>query len=330
MAKHRYVRFWSKRSIVSLIGIDYKVLEASEHDNFLKFFAAGFLVLGILGVSFFGVFYAFELMFEMWHAELLLSSFFSLMFFTIYIFLIQTFSKEVFPTPYKIKFFNLSNLSRTGFVLMIGFLIAQPIKIFLLRHQLDNDIAVYRVNLYEQFCEANKVLYNNDINKLNADISRYQLLPKSITVAAEIAKIKGQLNQIDQKINQQNKNAWASIAKSNFFIKRITIAAKYPLGKLIVILVLTLFFVPIVLIYSISGTSRYYKLKKLKDRKMVDEAYAIFKLKYSQLFLHNYQLPNVQYHENFEDPPFNTIRKNGPDYFSQDEFFKKFFADERF
>lgn len=189
MAKQRYARFWSRRSMVSLIGIDYSILERSEHNNLLKFCSAGFLVLVILATSFFSVFYAFDLMFDMWHAEILLSSFFSLMFFTIYIFLIQTFSKEVFPTKYKLKFFNLSNLSRLGFVLMIGFLIAQPIKIFVYKHQLDNDIALYKNNLYQRFSAINVNLYATDMQKLLEERTVYRSMPKSSILDDEISKI---------------------------------------------------------------------------------------------------------------------------------------------
>jgi hypothetical protein len=221
MAKQRYVRFWSRKSIVSLIGIDYTILEESEHDNLFKFYLAGFLVLGILVISFCAVFYAFDLMFDMWHAEILLSSFFSLMFFTIYIFLIQTFSKEVFPTAYKLKFFNLSNLSRIAFVLMIGFLIAQPIKIFIVKGQLDRDLEAYKTQLYQKFCKINASLYYSDINKLAKDKVQYQSMSKSETIDDEIVKIDDMLDEINNQIISANIRAEDSISNSSFFIKRI-------------------------------------------------------------------------------------------------------------
>jgi hypothetical protein len=321
MAKQRYVRFWSRRSIVSLIGIDYPILEESEHDNLFKFYIAGFLVLGILVISFWSVFYAFDLMFDMWHAEILLSSFFSLMFFTIYIFLIQTFSKEVFPTTYKLKFFNLSNLSRIGFVLMIGFLIAQPIKIFMIKEQLDRDLEIYKTQLYQKFNKINASLYYSDINKLVNEKIRYQSMPKSETIDKEIVEIDKALNKINNQINSANIKAEDNISNSNFFIKRIELGSKYPITKAIVFLVIILFFTPILLIYSISGKSRYYALKKSKDKKLVISEYADFKSKYNLLFEEKYKLSGIQFHEPFLDAPFNTIRKPLPNYLSQDDFF---------
>lgn len=321
MAKQRYARFWSRRSIVSLIGIDYPILEQSEHDNLPKFYFAGFLVLFILAISFFSVFYAFDLMFNMWHAEILLSSFFALMFFTIYIFLIQTFSKEIFPTTKSFKFFNLSNLSRIGFVLMIGFLIAQPIKIFLLRNQLDRDLEIYKTQLYQKFCGVNADLYSADLNKLVGDKNRYLLMPKSETLDAEIFKIDATIVQINNQINLANAKASDRISNANFFIKRIELANKYFGSFIIVFFILALFFTPILLIYSISGKSKYYALKKNNDKKLVLTEYLKFKAKYSLIFQKKYELNNIHFHEPFLDPPFNTISKPLPDYLSQDDFF---------
>ena len=321
MVKQRYVGFWSRRSIVSLIGIDYPILEKSEHDNLSKFYLAGFLVLVILAISFCSVFYAFDLMFDMWHAEILLSSFFSLMFFTIYIFLIQTFSKEVFPTKYKIKFFNLSNLTRLGFILMIGFLIAQPIKIFVVRHQLDNDIAIYKEQLYQNFCIVNRNLYLSDVTKLLNNKSRYQLMPESETLDGEILKIDSAIAVINVQIVLANNKAKESIISSNFLIKRIEIANKYPKTIFIVILVLLLFLTPIFLIYSISGTSRYYALKKENDKKLVLTEYSNFKRTYTLLFLKKYEQTGIHFYEPYIDAPFNTTRKPLPDYLSQEDFF---------
>lgn len=321
MAKQQYAKFWSRRSIVSLIGIDYPILEKSEHDNLPKFYLAGFLVLVILLISFCSVFYAFELMFHMWHAEILLSTFFSLMFFTIYIFLIQTFSKEVFPTAIKFKFFNLSNLSRIGFVLMIGFLIAQPIKIFVLRDKLNNDLSIYKKQIYQRFCDVNAGLYSTDINKLLNDKSRYQLMPKSATLDAELSKVSLAINNIDNQINIANLKAKENITRSDFFIKRIELARKYPLSTVVVFLVVALFFAPILLIYSISGKSKYYELKKENDKKLVTSEYLNFKASYTLLFEKKYELKNIHFHEPFLDPPFNTIRKPLPDFLTQEDFF---------
>jgi len=61
--------------IVSFIGIDYNLLKKSGEDNIAKFYLSGFFVLLIFAISFFSVFYAFDLMFHKWYAEFLLATF---------------------------------------------------------------------------------------------------------------------------------------------------------------------------------------------------------------------------------------------------------------
>lgn len=320
MSRQVYIKFLSRKSIVSLIGIDYAILQKTDNDNISKFYLSGFLVVLIMIISFLSVFYAFELMFSMWHAELLLSSFFSLMFFNIYIFLIQTFSKEVFPTTYKIKFFNLSNLSRIGFVLLIGFLIAQPVKIFFVRHQLDNDIVNYKEHLYNNFCKTNTDLYKADINKLTNERLHYTSLGAGETSNEQVNKIETQLSNIQNLIDKANTNAYTKIHQSNFFIKRIEFAGKYSMANFILFVILAIFCAPIALIYSISGNSRYYTLKKHSDKNLVKEDYERFKQYYSELFRSKHKI-DVEFYEPFANPPFNTIRKPVPEYRSQDDFF---------
>ncbi len=286
----------------------------------MKFFLSGFLVIMIMVISFLSIFYAFELMFQMWHAELLLSCFFSLMFFNIYIFLIQTFSKEVFPVPKQFKFFNLSNLSRMGFVLLIGFLIAQPVKIFFVRHKLDRDIATYKTELYNNFCRVNTSLYKADLDKLNKQRDHYTALGKTEILTAQIIKIDSQLGNIDNAISSANSRAHDKINRSNFFIKRVEFAGKYPIPKFIMFIVLAIFFAPVALIYSISGNSKYYQLKKHSDRNLVIQDYNRFKKHYSILFSIKHGV-NTRFYEHFVDPPFNTTKKPEPIYFNQEDFF---------
>ena len=320
MTERQGINFFSVRSIVGLIGIDYTILKRSGDNNILKFLLSGFLVIIIMVTSFISVFYAFELMFHMWYAELLLSSFFSLMFFNIYIFLIQTFSKEVFPVAYQIRFFNLSNLSRLGFVLLIGYLIAQPIKTLIVRNQLYLDIANYKTTLYNNFCQVNEALYRKDLGDLNNQRSYYSHLHKNEAIDKQIAEIDDRVINIQRNISLANKNANEKIQRSDFFIKRIELSAKYPITTLVMLIVLAVFFAPVALIYSISGNSEYYKLKKNSDKKLVVNNYSRFKDYYRMLMRNKYGL-NINFYEHYLDPPFNTERHPNPAYLNQENFF---------
>lgn len=323
MVKKSYARFLSRRSIVSLIGVDYDILVKARHDNYIKFYLSGFLVLLIFVISFASVFYAFDLMFDMWHAEILLSLFFGLTFFNIYIFLIQTFSKEVFPSSAKFRFFNLSNLSRIAFVVFIGFLIAQPVKIFLVRHQLDLQIEIYKEKLVKDFTRKNEAVYSKDLMKLEIARKHFSSLAHNETVNYQLDQIKKNVNEIYVKIESANLNAALKISGSNFLTKRIEYANQYKRARLIELMILLIFCLPIALIYSISGESKYYKAKKKSDRRVVLKHYDLFKEHYQRTFKNQYGI-DVIFYEHYQDPPFNTVRKTTPNYVHQDDFFLKY------
>jgi hypothetical protein len=323
MEKKRYASFLSRRSIVSLIGIDYNILEKTGHDNYIKFYLSGFLVLLIFIISFISVFYAFDLMFDMWHAEILLSLFFGLTFFNIYIFLIQTFSKEVFPSSLKLRFFNLSNLSRIIFVIFIGFLIAQPVKIYSVRHQLDSEIITYKQKLIKDFSKKNEAIYSQDLKKLELEYKHFSSFARNETVNDQLKHIEKSISEIYEKIEIANLIATLKITASNFIIKRIELANKFKAARLIELLILLIFCVPIGLIYSISGESKYYLMKKESDKNMVLDHYESFKKQYQKIFKQKHEV-DLNFYEPYLDPPFNTKRIIGPTYSNQEDFFQKY------
>lgn len=300
------------RGIVSFIGIDYALLKQSGEDNIAKFILSGIFVGAIVLISFLSVYYAFELMFHKWYAELLLSTFFSLTFLTIYLLLIQTFSKETLPAAYKVTFFNTSNITRICFVLLISFLIAQPAKIFMLREPLENDIENYKVQLYNEFAANAYKLYQSDLTKLNQKKDQYSKMTYDNYTASLIHQNNQQIKVIVDHINADNAAAYHKIAGSDFFLKRIEFARKYPLATFTCWLVILIFSVPVFLIYSISDNSKYYTAKREADHRLVDNAYADFKVRYARIFKEKYKL-EVEFHEAFLDPPYNRLRMPDPD-----------------
>lgn len=301
------------RGIVSFIGIDYALLKRSGEDNIAKFYLSGFFVAAIVGISFMAVYYAFDLMFHKWYAEVLLSAFFSLTFLTIYLLLIQTFSKETLPATYKTTFFNTSNITRICFVLLISFLIAQPVKIFLLSDQLEGDVAAYKVRLYNEFSNDVARLYQKDLDKLEKRKLAYQ------GSAGLMAENNRQLAAIQTRLTQDKQAAYQKINSSDFFLKRIEFAGMYRSSWWICLLVIAIFAFPVYLIYSISDDSKYYSEKRASDHGLVLKEYQDFKEIYHTIFKQKYGL-DIQFHEAFEDAPFNWVRKAEPERGNNDDF----------
>jgi hypothetical protein len=311
------------RGIVSFIGIDYYLLKKSGEENIAKFYLSGFFVILILGISFFSVFYAFELMFHRWYAELLLACFFSFTFLTIYLLLIQTFSKETLPTQYKLTFFNTSNITRICFVLLISFLIAQPVKIFLLSDKLDGDITTYKDRLYQAFADKNQSLYRMDLDKLYMQKQWYAKLSYDGASAQLINENEQKTAAISERIEVDNREALIKIESSDFFLKRVEFAGKYALSWWACLVIMMIFGLPVYLIYSISDDSKYYKEKKRFDHDLVFDKYQEFKKEYQLIFKDKYD-KDVQFLEHFEDPPFNKVRKPEAVYSDDKEFYEHF------
>lgn len=322
MVQAKTAKLLSKRTIVSLIGIDYTILKETGEENIQKFYMTGLLVIAILLLSFFSVFYAFELMFHMWYAEVFLALFFSLMFFTIYVLLIQTFSKEVLPKTLEQPFFNLSNLSRMGFVFLISFIIAQPIKIFLLRENLEHGIEAYKIQLFDNFDRDLESYHKSDLLRLS------QYRNRQIEIYGNnhpsIATIDTQIQFINNRIDWEKSQVFAKIASSDFFVKRILLSNQILISWLIVFLIVALFGFPVFLIYSISSNSRYYKMKKKKDFNLVVTHYSNFKKKYTRIFAEKFSNPGVMFYESYDDAPFNTVKQASLVTMTQDDFKIKF------
>lgn len=309
--------------IISFIGIDYNLLKRSGEDNIAKFYLSGFFVLLIFALSFFSVFYAFDLMFHKWYAEFLLATFFSFTFLTIYLLLIQTFSKETLPSSYKVTIFSTSNITRASFVFLISLLIAQPIKVYILKDQLNRDIVGYRSSLMQGFLNHTRQLYQKDLVKLNQEKLWYEQLDSN----EELPNIQARIDEIESTMEQDKNDVQLKIAHSDFFLKRIELAGKYPSSWLTCLAVIVIFSIPVYLIYSISDNSRYYTEKRNYDHDIVLNKYEEFKKRYTLLFKERYN-KDIQYVELYEDPPFNKIKKPAPIYLKSTDLAEKVMNNE--
>lgn len=310
------------KAIVSFIGVDYNLLARSGEANINLFFFMGLIVLTIAVVSFVSVFYAFRMMFHRWYAELLLAGFFSLTFLNIYLLLIQTFSKEPLPPGYKTGFWTTSNLARVMFVLMISFLIAQPIRIFFLEKELDADVDHYRAELYSSFVARNTALYKKDLERLERRLSALSAMNNSGVAEGMKRGVRAEIAAIGQRTSDDNALAYQKIAASDFFIKRILLVGRYRNSWLICFGIMFFFSSPVVLIQFISGQGRYYAQKIRRDHDYIEMIYGLFKDRYAAVFAQSYGI-RAFFSEPYEDPPYNWTRKREPDCGSLDDFRKE-------
>ena len=312
----------TKGMLVSMIGIEYAALKKSSASNVIRFVGAAICVLVILLLSFISVYYAFELMFHMWYVQILLSLFFSFMFGIIYILLIQTFSKQPLAQKSRRRL-NVSNILRGLFILFIGFLISKPIEIMILSGRLANDIEQYQAHLNLSFEKQVHAIYAGDISRLGSRLHTYKQMKGTVS-GKDINAVSGQFNELKDKEQIAIRKAYDRINGSSFFLQRVRLVGRYPFSLVICVLIITLFFIPVALIYTVSSDNVYYIDKRKQEHALVLSHYLNFRKLYAQSFEQSFGLANITFYESHTDPPFRTQRIPAPECSTEEEFFNRF------
>lgn len=308
------------KSFISLLGAEYDLMRNTGVLN--RFYLSSLFILFILILTVTSIFYAIELLFHNVAVETFLSLFLALLFTCIYIFVLNTFTKE--DRPARNKLFNASNLIRTGFVAFMGLLIAQPLLVLLFHSKLEKDLELHKYNLLGQHVMKIDQMFHADIKKLKERRSYFlnedQKKLNTHTNTAEIEKLNNRISSLEEKSNNLKSAAALTIEQNSFFLYLIQhVHKKYPWIWCITLFIVILFLVPGYLIYSISKQEEYYQLKKTKEKQLVVNAYCNFLRHYQVLFNHP-----VEIFSRFEDPPFNKKRKKTSPSAEMEDFLNKY------
>lgn len=310
----------SPKSFISLLGAEYHLMRDAR--VLKRFYVSSVLIIIILLMTWISIKYAFDLLFHALIVEIILAIFFSLLFFCTYIFLLNTFAKEARAQK---SILNLSNVIRIGFVLYMGLLIAQPLIILLYSASLTPAVEGHKQMLFSKHTEKVSALMAGEIKALITR-KRYCLKQKELLGTSiynnELKKIDAKLKTVQSNEDNLNQTAKRAIEQSSFFLYRVEKTNHdYPVSWLLTLLIVLLFLSPGYLIYSISSQHEYYRLKKAREKELIIAAYNSFTTHYTKLF--NEQ---IAIFSRYEDPPFNTIRKQPPIPASMTEFLKKYIS----
>lgn len=307
---------------VNLTGGDYQLLLKSGEEVIRKHYYASLSLLAVMLTSAVSVFYATDLLFHFWQAEIFLALFITALFACIYIFLLTTLSKFTREG----KKWKLSNLVRLGFVLFMAFLISKPVEVLVFSASIKPQVEVYKQRLYKSYEEKLNTLFSSDLEQLqekqNLLEARFQLYPSN----EEQEQIKQLQTQLTGLLNSKGTNlqlAVTRIAKSDFLLFRIQQIVRQPLAWIVCAGIILLFFLPGYFIYSIKGESPFYQLKEEAARSIIQADYQLFEEKYSSIFLHKWNVQTTPYTV-YEDPPFNSIRRSTPEYQTNVEFVSRY------
>jgi hypothetical protein len=308
------------RSFVRLLGAEYDLMKKAGGYVLLKFYVSSFVICLIAIISFLSVCYATELLFHSRIVEIALSLFLSLLFFLMYIFLINTFAKDRQET----RLLNFSNVTRTAFVVFMGFVLSKPIEIWVYKEQLKAEVALVRENLVKDHSRKISQSYGQEINKHNKRIKDLEAINVNGTSNREIDSIRIFITEIEANMRRLKSISRERIGNGSFFVYRVqSVSANHPWSWGICLLVLIVFLIPGYIIYSTSRTDNYFKLRKERDDRIISISYSNFLSTYSLLFKRKYGL-NVEFYSKYDDPPFNRILKKDSEFSASTKFHDKY------
>lgn len=308
--------------LVRLLGGDHRLMGQSGALVVHRYCAASIALLVVTLISIFSVYYGTELLFHFWQFEILLAVFISGLFGCIYIFLITTLSRVTKQS----RLFTLSNCIRFGFLAFMAFLISKPIEVFVFSGELDQKVAYHRDTLYQSYANRIQLQVQKEIDAYKTRIDSIQAQQASYFIAERQQELDGLIASLDSlqgTLRQNMELAATRINNSDFLLFRIQEVVQKPWSWVINTIVLLLFFLPGIFIYSIPHDHPYYDYKAEHEKKMVLDAYQKFVEQYRQIFLEKWGVVTDVYTV-FTDPPFNTERISKQPALSSDDFIARY------
>jgi NADH:ubiquinone oxidoreductase subunit 5 (subunit L)/multisubunit Na+/H+ antiporter MnhA subunit len=324
----------SPKSFIRAMGADYELMHQAGGTVLIKFYIASITIFLIAIISFLSIKYAVAQLFHSTLMEILLSVFLSLLFVLMYIFLINTFTKQNLQDDKPLKqhyerkdLLTFSNISRTVFVVIMGFIISKPIEVFLYKDKLTEKIEIYRAGIITNHDKKITILYSQDIEKLNKKKQILEQLNSDKSLNNEIMGVDLQLQTIEADKKDLIARAIKTINKSSFFTYQIQQTSNsYILSWAICLGIILFFLLPGYLIYSISRDDDYFSIKRNRDRSIIQIEYQAFLEKYRQIFRQKFGY-EVDFYTVYLDPPFEKNRKPKYEYKTSKDFFTKYGVD---
>jgi hypothetical protein len=293
--------------LLGLSGDDFVLINKSSEKSRKLFTLIGLLVILIIIISFFGWLNLFLQLFPLFFA-ILLSIFFTWMTSNIYLLILYTLSKNLLPNTIEKNNSAFSIAARYFFLLVIGTIISSSLGLLIFSTKINNLKSEYRIYKIQEYKNSLSSYYNDEIVDIQDDIYKYKNDPffnnldKVLFLEKKLEKKIADLKKTEKKIE-------SIVAKSNFTIYSIIVLHKrVPEYWLFYILFIIIFTFPAFVKYFIKKENEYYQLKKYTEMKVIEDEYESFKSTYT-LLLSKLSDSKVEWREIYQDPPYNTKRK---------------------
>lgn len=296
------------RVLCTFSGDDYSIISQSDKTIQNRFMAIGGFVTAIFALCFISCYFTFTKLFQNYFIGIPIGLFFSYMITNIYLLLLYTLSKNSFPckTNKAAQLFSIS--IRVIFICFIAIVVSKPLETMLYLSDLQNEIGIYKQEQISKYKQSTTEYFKGETKNLKLIIEKQKLLYTN----AEQSQIDNYKKLLDKKEIQKNELITSMtnlVNNSNYYIQSIVILnSKYRACWLFTLFIMFIFLFPAYLKNFLGEQSLYYEKKRNIENRLVKEEYALFKVKYHQLFQKRLNR-NIPYSEPFIDGPFNTIRK---------------------
>jgi hypothetical protein len=307
-------RFLDNRKLWWFSGEDPYVLGQCTKLLRRRFSVIGILVIVISIISALSLTYGIDQILESLAFDVAIGIYFALFVFVLYLFILHTLSRNVLPVAKEsMRGRVLSYGIRVGFLIFLGFFVAQPLSYLILKAPVDVELSIFKKQEVQAF---------ND--RLN--IKYAQLLQEERLKANSSQKFQMLIQENSRLKNREIRKFLRIQRDRNFFIQKVILmntqgSVRY-LSWILGILLVLIFIFPVILKSLISLSSEYYRVKKRIQSKIVNTHHARFVKTYNEILSSKYGYANLSYHSAYMDPPYNTRLKPKPKLRDKSQFLK--------
>lgn len=289
-------------------GEDPQILKDTKQKLKIRFLCSGILVFVLFWLSVVSYHHTFNKLFKIPIMSWVIGLVFTMMIINIYRLNIITLSAK--KLAYSFGYY-MSLIIRILFIILISLTVIKPLETILLDKAVSSEVDAFKafeikksLNQTKLYFDKEIVIVENEIDELKKKISENRIVDpetKENFLDNKLAFLKSdkavQLKETERLLND-----------SPYFIRSlILVNEKHPQIWLITILMVILFLAPFILKFTTSPSGFYNRKRLIVQEKIIEDEYQSFKMFYPKAF--NTSIGETLFViENYEDPPFNTVK----------------------
>jgi len=294
--------------LCSFSGDDYHIVRQCSRKLRQRFLSIGALVALVFVLCVLSSCYTFVTLFDSPVIGVFTGLIFSCMVTIIYVLILYTLTKNIFPHKTKKVWENISLTIRILFVCFISIIISKPLECLVFSNVFKAEVRNYKIQQLDKYIVSTNSYFEAELKEIRSLLDKQKNLTgldslQTKSYAALLGKKKA------EKVRLVNKMK-ILISKSNYFIRgMIGLNTRHGYCWMITILMIFIFLLPPYLKVFLSEHTDYYDKKKKIENRLVLEEYEVFKQRYALLLKLQFR-KSLVFSEPFADPPFNTKPKN--------------------